>query len=191
MALWTNTDAEASHPNWVNLALHPAGTELVFIDTEEAAVASNKARGIKCPGWWLMREYQDSLSQTRYKSELLVAMGVTPLDAGDDDTVPAVQTGIEITVAPEGAITVAGAASFAVTASVTPAGALAYQWQRKAVGATRWSNTRWSNVTGGIASTLALVGQTEDNSGDQYRVQVSATGAVTHITAPVTLVFGD
>ena len=186
MALWNNTDAEASRPNWVNLALHPAGTELLFIDTEEAAVASNKARGIKGPGWWLMREYQDSDGQTRYKTELLVAMGVTPLVAGDDDTVPAVQTATEITAAPEDAITVAGAASFTVTASVTPAGTLAYQWQRKAVGA-----TRWSNVTGGTASTLALVGQTEDNSGDQYRVQVSATGAVTHITAPVTLVFGD
>lgn len=186
MALWNNTDAEASRPNWINLALLPTGTQLLFIDTAEAAVASNQARGIKGPGWWLSREYKDSDNQTRYKTELVVAMGVDPVVAGDNDTVPDVLTTLSISTQPVDALSVAGAASFTVVAAVTPAGAVTYQWQRKAVG-----TTRWVSVVGETADTIALTGQEEANSGDQYRVQVASAGAVALTSTPAALIFGD
>lgn len=49
-------------------------SDVVFIDTTEAAVASNKAKGLGTGGWNQFRTYQDTDGNTRYKSEVLVAM---------------------------------------------------------------------------------------------------------------------
>ena len=61
-----------------------------FVDSTEATIASNKAKGITHSGWWKVKTYTDSASATRYKAECLVAMGTAvgvSSDAADDATV--------------------------------------------------------------------------------------------------------
>ncbi|PHS22178.1 MAG: hypothetical protein COA84_13440 [Robiginitomaculum sp.] len=56
---------------------------MFFIDTTEAAVASNNAKGIKTPGWNKYTTYVDSNGNTRHRVESMVAMKVTAASAGD------------------------------------------------------------------------------------------------------------
>lgn len=69
-------------------------SEILFIDTTEAALAANKARGLDTGGWTQYRTYEDADGNTRYKTEVLVAMrrtgasfsaGVAAGDAGDTE----------------------------------------------------------------------------------------------------------
>lgn len=82
MALWGKTDAEASIPKYLNDA---DADKAVFIDTTEAA--ANKAIGLGTGGWNLYSTYTDANSNVRHKTEVLVAMGVSSADAGDNDTI--------------------------------------------------------------------------------------------------------
>jgi hypothetical protein len=59
--------------------------QIYFVDETEAAVLANKAIGINGAGWWRIKTYTDSDENTRYKTELLVAMDVTTAVAGDAD----------------------------------------------------------------------------------------------------------
>lgn len=189
MALWGTTDALASRPTWINLSTYPAGTQLVFVDATEAAVASNKTKGITGGGWWLYREYTDSDGNTRYWTENVVSMRKTAVAAGDDTDdafVPDATVTVVISVQPADQTTVSGAATFSVTASIDPAGTAEYQWQRKAVG-----GSRWVVLTGETNATLVLAGQTEVNTGDQYRVVVKGAGAKAVTSNAATLTFGN
>ncbi len=65
-----------------------AELEQVFgVSAAEAAVASNKAKGINTPGWVKYTTYTDAQSNTRHKAETLVAMGTITGDAVDDSVV--------------------------------------------------------------------------------------------------------
>lgn len=186
MALWGNTDADASRPKYLGTA---DLAKCIFVDATEAQQPANKARGLIGAGWWLYNTYTDASGSTRYKTELLVAMTASAADAGDraDDT-KAADAAYTITIGtqPANQDTASGAADFTVVASVTSGGgALAYQWQKKAVG-----STRWSNVSGATSDTLALTAQTADNTGDQYRVKVTSAGGAAEVTSDVaTLTF--
>lgn len=81
---------------------------------------------------------------------------------------------ITISSQPSNQTASSGAATFSVTASVSPAGAtLTYQWQRQALG-----TGSYSNVSGATSASLALTGLSNgSNNADNYRVVVSATGA--------------
>jgi hypothetical protein len=80
---------------------------------------------------------------------------------------------ITISSQPSNQTASSGAATFSVTASVSPAGSLTYQWQRQALGA-----GAYANVSGATSATLSLTGLTNgSNNADNYRVVVSATGA--------------
>jgi len=74
-----------------NPAIGKAAMEQTFfVDSTEATIASNKAKGITHSGWWKVKTYTDGASATRYKSECLVAMGTAvgvSSDAADDATV--------------------------------------------------------------------------------------------------------
>lgn len=68
-------------------------SEVVFIDTTEAALAANKAKGLDTGGWTQYSTYEDADGNTRHKAEVLVAMRRTGASysagvaAGDaDDT---------------------------------------------------------------------------------------------------------
>ena len=65
--------------------------QLIFVDTTEDGIASNKSRGIDGPGWWLYRTYNTAGGTTRHKAEKLAALRVAAGTSGDDadDTVAA------------------------------------------------------------------------------------------------------
>lgn len=65
---------------------------VVFVDNTEAAVASNRAKGLKSPGWWKYTTHTtDGGSKTKHKAELLVALPVVAAVSGDanDDSIVA------------------------------------------------------------------------------------------------------
>lgn len=86
MSLWSMTDEAAGKPK----NLSTGEKDVVFgVDATEAAVATNKAKGINTPGWVKYTTYTDAQGATRHKSEVLVASGSMTGDtgAGDDTTV--------------------------------------------------------------------------------------------------------
>jgi hypothetical protein len=188
MSLWSNTDAPASKPKFAAAADLPF---TFFVSTEEALIPANKDKGINGAGWWDIREYKDGAGNQRYKTILLVAMSTSNAisgdDAADDATVADVNAVAAISVQPTSQTTISGAATFSVTAAVTPSGTISYQWQ-KALGATA---TRFANVLGATSSSLVVSAQTAGNTGDKYRVVVASNnGAVKVNSTSVTLTFG-
>ena len=186
MPLWGKTDATGSRPKYLSSA---DAANAVFVSAEEAVLKTNKDKGILGAGWWLVKEFTDADGKTRYKSEHLVAMTVanaTSGDAADDTKVADVNVTITISAQPAAQTTVAGAATFTVTASASTGNAT-YQWQKKLAGA-----ARWVNVSGATTDTLALTGQTSAANGDQYRVVVgSDSGAVKVTSDAAALTFGN
>lgn len=186
MPLWGKTDASGSKPKYLSSA---DAANAVFVSAEEAVLKTNKDKGILGAGWWLVKEFTDADGKTRYKSEHLVAMTVanaTSGDAADDAKVADVNVTITISAQPAAQTTVAGAATFTVTASASTGNAT-YQWQKKLAGA-----ARWVNVSGATTDTLALTGQTSAANGDQYRVVVgSDSGAVKVTSDAAALTFGN
>jgi hypothetical protein len=92
---------------------------------------------------------------------------------------------ITISSQPSAQTASSGAATFSVTASVSPSATLSYQWQRQALGA-----GSYANVSGATSASLALTGMTNAaNNADNYRVVVSSTGAtsVTSSAAALTV----
>ena len=203
MPLWGKTDAEISAPKYLkDPADYPAAApsrdyngvnnsenleNAYFVDTTEAAVESNRDRGIKTPGWMLYKTYTDGDGNVRNKSEVLVPMKVTAASAGDvgianntateDLTVP--DTVLAITVQPANRSVVAGqTAAFSVTATATPTTTITYQWQIQQSGAGAWANI--SGATGASYTTPTTVvsvtppDTTNGTNGDKYRVLVSA-----------------
>jgi len=81
---------------------------------------------------------------------------------------------ITITTQPSNQTAASGAATFSVTATVSPAGGtLTYQWQRSDD-----AGTTFANVSGATSATLSLTSLTNgSDNNDQYRVMVSAVGA--------------
>ena len=83
MALWGTTDEDASVPKYLDAA---DNAKAYFIDTTEAAVASNRDKGLKTAGWNLYSTYTAESGETRHRSEVLVAMRRTAVQAGDAGT---------------------------------------------------------------------------------------------------------
>lgn len=84
MALWGKTDTLADVPKWLeddanNTNASNDRDNAVFIDTTEAGVAANRAKGLKTPGWNI-----HITAGGRTRTECLVAMKVSASDAGDD-----------------------------------------------------------------------------------------------------------
>jgi hypothetical protein len=90
---------------------------------------------------------------------------------------------ITITQQPSNQTAVNNAASFSVAANVSPAGNLAYQWQRSDN-----NGSTWLTVVGETASNVSLSGLTvaSDNN-DRYRVVVSSSGAASVTSNAATL----
>lgn len=98
----------------------------------------------------------------------------------DDGITPAVITVSNIS----GNTAINGIAMLIVTASVTQGATLNYQWQKKESGA-----SSFANIPGANSGTLTLTGLTNAaDNGDQYQVILSANGANSVTSSPVTLV---
>jgi hypothetical protein len=83
MALWGNVDQTADKPKYLNA---DAQAETFGISAAEAALASNKAKGVQHPGWVRTITYTDAQGNTRNKTETLVAMSTISSDNNADDT---------------------------------------------------------------------------------------------------------
>lgn len=163
---------------------------IVFVDDTEAALDVNKSKGIHSPGWWKYINRQDSNGNQRFFAELLVSITSVTADAGDkeeDLIVPDLASVAAITVQPTNQSSVAGAATFTVTANITGGGAIAYQWQ-KALAA---SPTKFANVASANSASLVLAGQVIGNTGDRYRVIISGGGVKPLNSTAATLTFGS
>lgn len=188
MALWYKTDSSESLPKEWNPANHP-GASLVFVDQTEAANPSNRARGIKTPGWNIVREYLDSSGAPRYNVEPLVALSLSAADAGegsDDAIVPNEPVFITITAQPTAQSSTEGAAEFTVTAVVTADVSLAYQWQKKKPG-----TSSYVAIPGATEDTLALYELVATDDGCLYRCVVSCPGAKSVTSTAAKLTFVD
>lgn len=84
MPLWGKTDTLASAPKFLSDAADANRNididNAFFVDITEAGVSTNRAKGLKTPGWVLYKEYGTG----RKYVEPLVPMKVTALAAGDD-----------------------------------------------------------------------------------------------------------
>ena len=83
MGSWAKLDNAASAPKWLSAdANNPNKSNdkdnAIFVSDEEAGVASNRAKGITGPGWWLYHT-----DGGRHHAECLVPMKVAAVDAGD------------------------------------------------------------------------------------------------------------
>jgi hypothetical protein len=155
----------------------------VFVDSNEATVAANKAKGITGAGWWAFITYTDAQSVTRTKAECLVAMAVAAADSGDAEDTVTVDRAITITEQPESASAVVGEdVTFSVTATATGVGAITYQWQKQTGG-----TGSWANVTGATESEYTIEGVEIGEDTDKYRVVVSTAGAANATSDAATL----
>mgnify|MGYP001230550744 FL=1 len=178
--------------------------ELVFVDTTERAIASNKSRGITGPGWWQYQTYQTHNGDTRHKAEYLAPARATAAAAGDftDDTIVAdVLETITIGTQPSNSTSSSGAGTIAVAATVDQSGTITYKWQRQTAAAT----TRWVDVVGGAngldtgityadftTNTLAYSGLASDAlDGYKFRCVINTSkGAKTVRSNSATITFG-
>ena len=175
------------------------GQALVFADVQEAQQVENRAKGIKGPGWWLYSTGTNgSDSSVYHHAECLIALGgqsdklqATTGDQADDAIV--LDATVSITAQPTNTSVVEPAtASFSVTAAITGAGSLTYQWQVQEGGAGAWANV--SRGTGGTTAsyttgaTQVAASGSADSNGDKYRCVVGASTGNTDVTSnPVTL----
>lgn len=180
MALWGKTDAEASKPKYLTAA---DKAKAVFVDTSEAAVAANKAKGLGTGGWNLYSTYTDANGATRHRAENLVAMGVANATAGDNDTLAPAPV-ITIGTQPANASVNEGeTATFTVAATVTQGATATYQWQKSDD-----AGANWADVAGATsASHTTGVLTNADDDADQYRVVVSVTGGTDVTSSAATL----
>lgn len=186
---------EVGLSNIVSLSAGSTGTghelkfipqDIYFIDSAEALVDTNQAKGLNAPGWWKYSTYTDGTSTVRHKAELLCAIseaGVGVADAGVDGVDELDNVGFDI-----GALTIATIADVTVTApavaTLTPVPSInsedavfSYVWTFDASGGTPGTAITEANHPGfevaadGTLTFPTVAGQ----NGDTYRVAISAT----------------
>lgn len=161
---------------------------IMFVSTEEAQLAQNRAKGIKIPGWIKYTEYQDSSDITRRRVEVLVAMDRTTAQAGDgaDDTVVVDAAFVVGTQPSNASVTAPAASSFTVVAT----GATNYQWQLRAAAGGQYTNiTNGGVYTNATTATLNISNSTGLN-GNRYRCVIlnsTAGSSATSTAATLTV----
>ena len=176
--------------------------QLVFVDTTEDGIASNKTRGIDGPGWWLYRTYQTHNGTERHKAEKLASLRVaagTSGDAADETVVADVLETITVGTQPANSTSPSGAGTFVAAFTVDQSGTKVYKWQRQTASAT----TRWVDVSASLdtgityanftTATLAYSGLAGTTlNGYKYRCVLNTRkGAETKYTdGAATLTFG-
>ena len=193
MSLYGRTDSNANVAKaGRGIAASSQSKTVVFIDETEAALESNKKRGLNAPGWWSYFTYTDSSGATRHKAEHLVTLANADLNANENQSDDAIAgdaaTAITIGTQPADQDTSSGAATFTVAATTTGSGAtLTYQWQKSTD-----AGLNFVNVANATSASLVLAGQTAAENGDQYRVRVNnSIGADEVISSVATLTFVD
>jgi hypothetical protein len=196
MSLWGKSDTLASAPQFLstdtNANRNIDKDNAFFVDTTEAAVPSNRAKGIKTPGWVLYKEYGTGRKYVETLVAMKVAAGATPAGPGDagvanntatEDAVVADRT-LTISIQPVDLEVVDGApAAFSVTAAAVPTSALTYQWQIQESGAGAWNPISLATSATYTINATVLA----NDNGDKYRVIVSAPGVASVTSNAATL----
>ena len=176
--------------------------QLVFVDTTEDGIASNKTRGIDGPGWWLYRTYQTHNGTERHKAEKLASLRVaagTSGAAADETVVADVLETITVGTQPANSTSSSCAGTFVAAFTVDQSGTKVYKWQRQTASAT----TRWVDISASLdtgityanftTATLAYSGLAGTTlNGYKYRCVLNTSkGAETKYTdGAATLTFG-
>lgn len=185
MALWNNTDVDASKPKYLSDELRNEQSvsdkdAALGVSVNEAQTADNIAKGLNTPGWVSYTTYTDAQGNTRHKSEVLVAMVTI---TGDNDTLdpdPVITIGTQPSNA---SVTAPAAATFTVVATVTNGGALTYQWQVQQEGAGVWADISGATSTSYTTGATATGDGAGATDGDKFRVIVSAGAGATPVTS--------
>jgi hypothetical protein len=181
MALWNNTDTDASKPKYLSDDLKNDQSvsdkdATLGLSVNEAQNAGNIAKGLNTPGWVTYTTYTDGNGRTRNKSEVLVAMATI---TGDDDTVDPDPV-ITIDTQPiNDSVTSPESADFVVEASITNGGVLTYQWE-----VSTDSGANWDEISGATSPALVVEsGDDEYVTGNEFRVVVSGGAGATPVTS--------
>jgi len=173
MALWSNTDATNSKPKYLSTT---DKNNTYGVDTAETAAEADQGTPVAHAGW-VLRTTGTGGRAGRTFSETLVAMGSM---SGDAEDVVMQDLNINIGTQPSAvSVTSPADAVFTVAASTVPSGGtLSYQWEVSTDGGSTWANS--TAAAGSTAATLTVVSSDADYvTANQFRVQVSATGATT------------
>jgi len=169
----------------------PTIQDVYGVDRVEITVPENKARGVAShTGWVTYKTYTDAHSQTRHKSEVLVAMsknfasnvdgslfGTGAGQDANDDTIAADYL-LYFTTQPSAASnTAGGSASLVAVAATDPSGeTITYQWsKRDNVADTSYSNVSEAGITGATSNTLVIT-NVSNVDGNIFRLTISGTG---------------
>lgn len=181
----------------------PTIQDVYGIDRVEIGVPENKARGVSHTGWITYETYTDALSQTRHKSEVLVAMsknfasnatgslfGTGAGQDANDDTVAADYL-LYFTVQPtDTSNTAGGLATLLTVAASDPVGdTISYQWYKRhsSSNTTYIVVTNGNGITGNTTNTLSITNVSNVN-GNIFRLTISGTsGADDNTSTAVTV----
>ena len=173
MSLWTMTDDASGKPK----NLSTAEKALTFgVDVAEQAAETSQGQGPAHAGWVRREAYTNSLGHARVRLETLVAAGSMTGDA--EDTVMQDRNIIIGTQPSAASVTSPANVVFTVAASTVPSGGtLSYQWQVSTDDGDTWANTVDAS---GTAATLTVIStDAEYVTGNQFRCNISTTGATT------------
>ena len=188
--LQRNTEGNEDYDHTYN------GSDIYFVDANEAVQPENRARGIKGPGWWAYRSWTNADGSVQHRCEQLIAMGAyagatgfgtyqaqTGDNAADDANV--IDATTSITVQPTNRTTIApGGTNFPVTSTATGAySALTYQWQISNDAGATWSNLSNAGVYSGVATNTLVVSNSTGLNGKKYRVICGTNTANTNATS--------
>ena len=147
--------------------------EIVFVSIEESQLLTNRAKGIKTPGWNLVKQHMDSDGNVRYRVEPLVAIKATQAAAGDakNDDLVVGDVELAITSQPASASVVAPATA---TFTVIATGATTYQWQVQVGGVGVYTNV--ADGTGGTTASYTTAATVIGMNNNRYRCLVGNGG---------------
>ena len=189
MSLYGRTDSNANKTKaGVGIAATSQAKTTLYIDETEAALESNKERGLNAPGWWSYVTYTDASGATRHKAEQLVfiAGGDTNANETQADDAAAADVAVVITINtqpdPTKAVIVGQPLNLVVDAIATPPGdasVLTYQWQKK-------SGRRWTNV--GVNTPTYDVATYAETDAGEYRVKITSTNGAPEVISDTSTV---
>ena len=147
--------------------------EIVFVSIEESQLATNRAKGIKTPGWNMVKQHMDSDGNVRYRVEPLVAIKATQAVAGDAKGDDLVVGDVELTITAQPASVSVVAPATAVF-TITATGATTYQWQVQVGGVGVYTNV--ADGTGGTTASYTTAATTVGMNANRYRCLVGNGG---------------
>lgn len=158
-------------------------SEIVFVSTEEAVLSSNRAKGIRSPGWYKVVQKMNSDGSITYKTENLVSMASTNTVSGDvkgDDLVIG-DVVVAITMQPANLSVTAPAAA---VLSVVATGVSTYQWQIQTGGIGAYTNLAATGVyAGGVTAPTLNITNSSGLNKNRYRVVCTEASGAAQVTS--------